>query len=68
MNLRNLYNNFIYKICEGSYSEADSLLGKILTEKVKRKIEKAVDVEKAKDEKKSPKPFGAKKKSSTKKK
>jgi hypothetical protein len=35
-------SKFITHICENNYSQADSLLQKILTEKVKQKIKKIV--------------------------
>ena len=40
--MRNSISKFITAICEKNYSQADSLLKDILTEKVKQKIKKVI--------------------------
>lgn len=40
MNLKSLYSKFIVSICESDYSKADTILEQILTEKVKKKVER----------------------------
>jgi hypothetical protein len=41
-NLKSLYSKFIMNICENKYSDADTALEQILTEKVKKKVERVV--------------------------
>jgi len=41
MTLKSLYSKFVMSICENKYSQADTILDEILTEKVKRKVAKA---------------------------
>jgi hypothetical protein len=41
-NLKSLYSKFIMNICESKYSDADTVLEQILTEKVKKKVERVV--------------------------
>jgi uncharacterized protein YqiB (DUF1249 family) len=40
--MRNSISKFITAICEKNYSQADSLLKDILTEKVKQKVKKII--------------------------
>lgn len=42
MTLKSLYSKFIMNICENKYAEADKILNTILSEKVKKKVKKAV--------------------------
>lgn len=41
-NLKSLYSKFIMNICESKYADADILLEQILTEKVKKKVQRVV--------------------------
>jgi hypothetical protein len=40
MNIKTLISSFIAQICEKKYATANSTLKKIVTEKVKQKVEK----------------------------
>jgi hypothetical protein len=41
-NLKSLYSKFIMSISENKYSDADNILEQILTEKLKKKVERSV--------------------------
>jgi hypothetical protein len=64
MKLRPLYSKFLVSICENNYANADTLLESILTEKIKRKVERAAKDEDSDDKccKKCKKPSCKKKK------
>ena len=43
MNIRNLISNFIKQVCEKNFSQANSTLDTIVTEKVKTRIKKTAE-------------------------
>lgn len=42
MNIRNLLSNLVAQICENNFSKANETLDKVVTEKVKARVEKMV--------------------------
>jgi hypothetical protein len=47
MNIRNLISNFITQVCEKKFSKANETLDTIVTEKVKTRIKKTAEKQKA---------------------